>query len=107
LREGAAASNNAAESDDLELIRSVAQGDRRGFETLYYRYAPRLGRYLFRLLRQREAVEEAINDVMMVVWQSAARFEATSRLSTWNSREFEPFSIRMRFSTGAMPVGRP
>jgi RNA polymerase sigma-70 factor (ECF subfamily) len=83
LRGGAAASNNAAESDDLELIRSVAQGDRRGFETLYYRYAPRLGRYLFRLLRKREAVEEAINDVMMVVWQSAARFEATSRLSTW------------------------
>jgi RNA polymerase sigma-70 factor (ECF subfamily) len=79
----AAASSHASQDEDLKLIRAIAQGDRRGFETLYYRYAPRLGRYLFRLLRQREAVEEAINDVMMVVWQSAARFEATSRLSTW------------------------
>ena len=79
----AAASSHACQDEDLKLIRAIAQGDRRGLETLYYRYAPRLGRYLLRLLRQREAVEEAINDVMMVVWQSAARFEATSRLSTW------------------------
>jgi len=76
-------SGRSSEEEDLKLIRAISQGDRRGLETLYYRYAPRLGRYLFRLLKQREAVEEAINDVMMVVWQSAARFEATSRLSTW------------------------
>jgi RNA polymerase sigma-70 factor (ECF subfamily) len=79
----AAASGPSSQEEDLKLIRAIAQGGRREFEALYYRYAPRLGRYLFRLLRQREAVEEAINDVMMVVWQSAARFEATSRLSAW------------------------
>ena len=33
----------AAQDEELELIRAVAAGDRRGFETLYYRYAPRLG----------------------------------------------------------------
>ena len=82
-REHAAPSSRSSEQEDLKLIRAIARGDRRGFEALYYRYAPRLGRYLFRLLRQREAVEETINDVMLVVWQSAARFETTSRLSTW------------------------
>jgi RNA polymerase sigma-70 factor (ECF subfamily) len=36
------------------------------------------------LLRQHEVVEEALNDVMLVVWQNARRFDpAASRLSTW------------------------
>jgi RNA polymerase sigma-70 factor (ECF subfamily) len=69
---------------DVELIRAVAQRDRRAFEALYYRHAPRIGRYLMRLLRQPAEVEEALNDVMLVIWQSAARFDpALSRLTTW------------------------
>jgi RNA polymerase sigma-70 factor, ECF subfamily len=72
------------EQQDVELIRAVARRDRSAFERLYYRHSPRLGRYLMRILRQREAVEEALNDVMLVVWQNAARFDPSgSRLSTW------------------------
>jgi RNA polymerase sigma-70 factor (ECF subfamily) len=72
------------EGDDLALIRQVAAKDRQAFETLYYRYAPRLGGYLSKLLRQHELIEETLNDVMLVVWQNAARFDpATGRLSTW------------------------
>ncbi len=70
--------------EDLALIRSIARRDRQAFETLYYRYAPRLGRYAMRLLKQREAVDEVINDVMLVVWQNAARFDPeVARPSTW------------------------
>lgn len=69
---------------DVELIRAVAHGDRRAFEAIYYRHAPRIGRYLMRLLRQPAEVEEAVNDVMLVIWQNAARFDpAISRLTTW------------------------
>jgi len=69
---------------DVALIRSVARGDREAFETLYNRYAPRLGRYAMRLLKQREAVDEVIDDVMLVLWQNAARFDPeVSRPSTW------------------------
>ncbi len=71
------------DDDDLVLIRRVAEKDRQAFETLYYRYAPRLYRYLSRLIRQQELVEEVLNDVMLVVWQNASRFNRTSRLSTW------------------------
>jgi RNA polymerase sigma-70 factor (ECF subfamily) len=79
-----AAVSSRDEQQDLELIRAVARRDRLAFERLYYRHSPRLGRYLMRLLRQREAVEEALNDVMVVVWQNAERFDPTaSRLSTW------------------------
>jgi RNA polymerase sigma factor (sigma-70 family) len=71
------------EDDDLILIRRVAAKDRQAFETLYRRYAPRLYRYLSKLIRQRELVEEVLDDAMLVVWQSASRFNYTSRLSTW------------------------
>jgi RNA polymerase sigma-70 factor, ECF subfamily len=70
--------------DELDLIRKVAEGDRAAFEQLYYLYAPRLARYLGKFLRTPHAVEEAINDVMLVVWRSAARFDPqAARLSTW------------------------
>ena len=66
------------------LMRAVANKDRRAFETLYYTYSPRLGRYLLRLLKRREVVDEVLNDVMLVVWQSAERYDPSlSRLSTW------------------------
>ena len=71
------------EDDDLILIRRVAAKDRQAFETLYHRYAPRLSRYLSKLIRQPELVEEVFDDVMLVVWQNASRFNNTSRLSTW------------------------
>ena len=69
--------------EDEDLIRRVVGRDRQAFETLYHRYSPVVYRYLWKLIRQREIVEEALNDVMMVVWQTASRFNRTSRLSTW------------------------
>ncbi len=72
-----------ASEDDLDLIRRVVRRDRQAFETLYHRYSPVVYRYLWKLIRQRESVEEAMNDVMMVVWETASRFNGTSRLSTW------------------------
>lgn len=66
------------------LMRAVANKDRRAFEQIYYLYSPRLGRYLMRLLKRHELVDEVLNDVMLVVWQSADRFDpALSQLSTW------------------------
>jgi RNA polymerase sigma factor (sigma-70 family) len=69
--------------EDLVLIRRVATGDCQAFEMLYRRYAMPLAGYLTKLLRQRELVEEVLDDVMFVVWQNAARFDPTSRFSTW------------------------
>jgi RNA polymerase sigma factor (sigma-70 family) len=68
---------------DQDLIRRVAARDRQAFEALYVRFAPRVVRYLSSQIRQREIVEEALDDVMMVVWETAARYNGTSRLSTW------------------------
>jgi RNA polymerase sigma factor (sigma-70 family) len=71
------------EDDDPELIRRVAAKDRRAFETLYQRYVQRLHRYLSRQIQSPELAEEVLDDVMLVVWQSAARYNGASRVSTW------------------------
>lgn len=68
----------------LELMRAVASQDRNAFKILYERYAPRLGSYLLKLLKRPELVDEAVNDVMLAVWQNADRFDpAQGRLLTW------------------------
>jgi RNA polymerase sigma factor (sigma-70 family) len=83
LVHGKAPMQPSASEDDLDLIRRVVGRDRQAFETLYHRYSSVVYRYLWKLIRQREMVEEALNDVMMVVWETASRFNGTSRLSTW------------------------
>ena len=71
------------DDEDSELIRRVASRDRRAFETLYQRYVSRLQRYLARLIESPELTEEVLDDVMLVIWQSAARYNGASRVSTW------------------------
>ncbi|ETW95345.1 MAG: hypothetical protein ETSY1_31005 [Candidatus Entotheonella factor] len=71
------------QSDDVTLMNQVAAKDRQAFEILYRRYYQRLYGYLFKLLQRQDIVEEVINDVMMVVWNDAARFHHRSKPSTW------------------------
>jgi RNA polymerase sigma-70 factor, ECF subfamily len=81
---GAGAFSASGPEADADLMRAVARKDRRAFEALYYTYSPRLGRYLLRLLKRHDLVDEVINDVMLVAWESAARYDASlARLSTW------------------------
>jgi RNA polymerase sigma-70 factor, ECF subfamily len=84
LGEAEAAAEARERAEDVALLRRVAARDRAAFEALYERYAPRLGGYALRLLRDRDLVDEVIDDVMLAVWQDAARFDpAVARLSTW------------------------
>jgi RNA polymerase sigma factor (sigma-70 family) len=76
-------STTTREDDDPELIRRIAAKDRRAFEALYQRYVQRLHRYLSRQIQSPELAEEVLDDVMLVVWQSAASYNRASRVSTW------------------------
>ena len=73
----------AAEEEERELVRRIAEQDRAAFEALYGHFARRLGGYLFKLLRRHDLVEEALDDVMLVVWQKADTFDPGARVSTW------------------------
>jgi RNA polymerase sigma factor (sigma-70 family) len=74
---------DTSKSDEAVLLRRVAVGDREAFEKLYRGYFPRLTRFLERVMRRPHAVEEVLNDTMLVVWRKAATFNAQSKVSTW------------------------
>src|SRR5262252_7264019 len=80
---GSSAAQLTSSSQEAELLARVAEGDREAFECLYRAYLPRLTRFLQQLTRRQQAVEEAINDTMLVVWRKAARYSNESKVSTW------------------------
>jgi RNA polymerase sigma factor (sigma-70 family) len=69
--------------DEANLLGRVAARDRLAFERLYRIYFPRLTRFLHRMTRSTSLIEEVVNDTMLVVWQKAATFDGSCKLSTW------------------------
>ena len=69
--------------DEVGLINRVAGKDRAAFEALYRGYHPRLRRFLERVTRRPQIVEEILNDTMLVVWRKASTYNLQSRVSTW------------------------
>jgi RNA polymerase sigma factor (sigma-70 family) len=79
----AAAHRADVAATDPALLAQVVRGDLAAFECLYRRYHPRLNRFLGRMMWQPNLVEETLNETMLVVWQSAHRYNLTSKVSTW------------------------
>ena len=67
---------------DVNLIQRVATKDKVAFEELYRHYYSQLSRYLSRLLRRPEMVEEAVNDTLFVFCEDASQFQGRSMVST-------------------------
>ena len=70
-------------SAEVALLQRVAAGDRNAFSELYRRLQRPLFGYLMKLVREREMVEDVLNETMMEVWRQAARFEGRSSVNTW------------------------
>ncbi|HSW04324.1 RNA polymerase sigma factor [Aquabacterium sp.] len=68
---------------DLALVQRMAQGDRAALSALYHGYHRRLCRFLARLTRRPDIVDEVVNDSFWIVWQKAGGFRGESRVSTW------------------------
>jgi RNA polymerase sigma-70 factor (ECF subfamily) len=67
---------NEPDSAELEaLLARCAAGDRSALEALYTRVAPILLAVLTRILKRRDAAEDALQDVFVSVWQRAGQFD--------------------------------
>lgn len=71
------------DAENLKLLQRVAVKDRAAFENLYRKFHPQLTRYLMRMMRRPELVEEVVSDTLFVVWEKATQFQGRSRVSTW------------------------
>jgi RNA polymerase sigma-70 factor (ECF subfamily) len=72
-----------ADATDRMLLRRMSTGDRVALATLYHSYHGRLCRFLSRLTRRTDIIEEVVNDCFWIVWQKAGEFRGDSRVSTW------------------------
>jgi RNA polymerase sigma-70 factor (ECF subfamily) len=71
------------DESEADLVRRVAAGERASLEALYRGYHRRLTRFMARMTRRPDVIEEAINDTFWIVWQKADQFRGDSRVSTW------------------------
>jgi RNA polymerase sigma-70 factor (ECF subfamily) len=71
------------DGSDLALLRRIGHGDREALRQLYTVYYHPLLRFIYRITGKLELAQEGVNDVMLVVWRSAASFRHGSSVSTW------------------------
>ncbi|WP_243039774.1 RNA polymerase sigma factor [Dyella sedimenti] len=72
-----------ADATDRMLLQRMSGGDRAALAVLYRSYHGRLVRFLSRLTRRADVIEEVINDCFWIAWQKASGFHGDSRVSTW------------------------
>ncbi len=68
---------------DANLITRLCDADESALEQLYHHYYPRLFRFIARITRRDELVDEIVNEVMFVVWEKATSYDQTCKPSTW------------------------
>ncbi|MCP5182160.1 MAG: RNA polymerase sigma factor [Pseudomonadales bacterium] len=71
------------QTEENELLRRIAARDAGAFERFYLIYHPRLFRFILRITRNPDQVEELIHETLLFVWEQPSRFNATSKVSTW------------------------
>lgn len=70
-------------ADEHELFQRITRGDMLAFEAFYKVYYPRLFRFILRMTRNPDSVEELIQETLLVVWQKPDGFNHNSKISTW------------------------
>lgn len=69
--------------EEAVLLARIARKERQAFEVIYRLYCRRLTRFLDKLTRRPQLIDEILDDTMLAVWQGAAGFHGASRVSTW------------------------
>jgi len=69
--------------EDVRLMLAFASGDTQAFDALFGRWAPRLLRYLERLVRDAATAEELVQEAFLRVHRARDRYSPDARFSTW------------------------
>ena len=74
----------AAESLDATLVRRMADGDEHALGALYDRWQPLVHAVVLRIVRQRDDVEDVVEEAFWQAWRQAERFQASrGAVQTW------------------------
>ena len=68
----------------VDALRATASGDRSSLQTVYDMTSAKVFATILRIVRQREAAEDLLQDVYVIVWRRAGRFDAAKGSAiTW------------------------
>ncbi len=83
MNEQASSTIGAIEAEEA-LIAAVAAGDDAAMARLYDRFAPLVTALAVRMLRDRAAADELVEDVFVEIWRRSSQYDGgRSRLATW------------------------
>jgi len=68
---------------DGDLVRQAAAGDMAAFETLVERHQRSVYSVVSRMVRERDEVDDVVQDVFVLAFRSLARFRGDAMFSTW------------------------
>lgn len=69
--------------EDVVLAKRIACGDESALYELYAEYGKRLYAYALRLTDDPSKAEDVVQDVLVVVWKTAARYRGEGRFIAW------------------------
>ncbi len=70
-------------AEEIAWLHRIENGDKAALKLMYQRFAPRIFRFVMRMIKNEAIAEELVNDVMLEIWNNAAKFEGRSAASTW------------------------
>lgn len=71
------------ERSDAKLIKAAAKGDRSAFTALVKRYEDTVYSFSYKVCRDKEKAEEALQDTFVNVYRKLGSFDGKSKFSTW------------------------
>lgn len=63
-----------AMEDDIELLRSISEGDRQAFSCFYDRHCKLLFAIAFRILNDQREAEDALQEAFVQIWEKAVSY---------------------------------
>ena len=69
--------------DDNKLIKDILDGDKQAFSELVRRHEDTVFSFAFKVCRDREKAEEALQDTFVNVYRKLHQFDGKSKFSTW------------------------
>ena len=94
-------------TDELELIRSAAAGDRKAFDDLVLAKRDRVVRTAYQITGNLEDALDVAQTVFLKLWQGLERFDPRRRFDTWLYRVTMNAAIDMLRSKGPRGILQP
>ena len=85
----------AVDLPSSELLARIRQGDREAFEQLFRTWYPRLASYAGRILQSRDAAEDAVQDVLVALWERREKLPDGSALIGYLFRSVRNRSLNL------------